>query len=76
MENIIRITAESEKEAVRKFGVWKREMETWELKVNIKKTKLMVMMGREPAVRLQRGRNFIWCLWQMSWSKLNMVSRL
>ena len=49
------ITAESEEEAVRKFGVWKREMETRGLKVNINKTKLMVM-GREPAVRPQRGR--------------------
>ena len=47
------ITAESEEEAVRKFGVWKREMETRGLKVNINKTKLMVM-GREPAVRPQR----------------------
>ena len=66
------ITAESEEEAVRKFGVWKREMETRRLKVNIKKTKLMVM-DREPAVRPQRGRypcgvcskgvgaNSIWC---------------
>ena len=43
------ITAESEKEAVRKFSVWKREMETRELKVNINKTKLLVM-GRKPAV--------------------------
>ena len=40
------ITAESEEEAVRKFGVWKREMETRGLKVNINKTKLMVI-GRE-----------------------------
>ena len=47
-DNLV-ITAESEKEAVRKFGVWKREMETLGLKVNINKTKLMVM-GREPAV--------------------------
>ena len=66
------ITAESEEEAVWKFGVWKREMETRGLKVNINKTKLMVM-GREPAVRPQRGRypsgvcdkgvraNSIWC---------------
>ena len=37
-------TAESEKEAVRKFGAWKREMET---KVNINKTKLMVMLGHK-----------------------------
>ena len=49
-------TAKSEEEAVRKFGVWKREMETRELKVNKNKTKLMVM-GREPAVRPQRGRD-------------------
>ena len=49
------ITTESEEEAVRKFGVWKREMETRGLNVNINKIKLMVM-GREPAVRPQRGR--------------------
>ena len=48
------ITAESEEEAVRKFGVWKREMETRRLKVNINKNKLMVM-GRDPAVRPQKG---------------------
>ena len=48
------ITAESEKEAVRKFGVWKRQMETNGLNENINKTKLMVM-GREPAVRIKRG---------------------
>ena len=53
--NDLVITAESEEEAVRKFGVWKREMETRGLKVNINKTKLMVM-GREPAVRPQRER--------------------
>ena len=44
------ITAESEEEAVWIFGVWKRETETRGLKVNINKTKLMVV-GREPAVR-------------------------
>ena len=49
------IIAESEEEAVRKFGVWKREIETRGLKVNINKTKLMVM-GREPFVKLQRRR--------------------
>ena len=67
------ITAESEEEAVRKFGVWKREMATRGLKVNINKTKLMVM-GRELAVRPQRGSypcgvcgkgvvraNSVWC---------------
>ena len=48
-------THESEGEAVRKFGVWKIEMETRGLKVNLNKTKLMVM-GREPAVRIQWGR--------------------
>ena len=37
------ITAKSEEEAVRKFSVWKREKETRGLKVNINKTKLMVM---------------------------------
>ena len=37
------ITAESEEEAVVKFGAWEREMETRGLKVNINKTKLMVM---------------------------------
>ena len=66
------IIAESEEEAVRKFGVWKREMETRGLKVNINKTKFMVM-SREPAVRPQRekypcgicskgvGSNSKWC---------------
>ena len=50
------ITTESEKKAVRKFGVWNlREMETRGLEVNINKTKLMVM-GREPAVRSQKAR--------------------
>ena len=44
------ITAESE-ETVRKFNEWKREMETMGLKVNINKTKLMVM-DRAPVVRL------------------------
>ena len=48
------ITAGSEEEAVKKFDVWKREMETRGLKVNINKNKLMVM-GREPAVRPLRG---------------------
>ena len=43
------ITAESEEEAVRNFGVWKREMETRGLKVNMNKTNLMVM-GREPVL--------------------------
>ena len=38
------ITAESEEEAVRKFGLkWQRDMETRGLKVNINETKLMVM---------------------------------
>ena len=66
------ITAESEEEAVRKFSIWKREMETRGLKVNMNKTKMMVV-GREPAVRPQRGRypcgvcgegvgaNSVWC---------------
>ena len=66
------ITAESEGEAVRKFVVWKREMETRGLKININKIKLTVM-GREPVVKPQRGRypcrvcgkgvgaNSIWC---------------
>ena len=49
------ITVESV-EVIRKFGVWKREMETRGLKVNINKAKLMVM-GREPAVRPERGRH-------------------
>ena len=49
------ITAESEEKAVREFGVWKREMETRGLQVNINKSKLM-LMGREPIVRPQRGR--------------------
>ena len=53
--NDLVLTAESEKKAVRKFGVWKREIETRRLKVNINKTKLIVM-GREPAVTPQRGR--------------------
>ena len=56
--NDLVITAESEEEAVRKFGVWIREMETRVLKVNLKKinkTELMVM-GRAPAVRQQRVR--------------------
>ena len=48
------ITAGSEEEAVKKFDVWKREMETRGLKVNINKNKLMVM-GRKPAVRPLRG---------------------
>ena len=46
-------TAKSEEEAVRMFVVWKREMETRGLKVNITKTKLM---STEPAVRPQWGR--------------------
>ena len=66
------ITAESEEEAVRKLHIWKREMETRGLKVNIDKTKMMVV-GREPMVRPQRGRypcgvcgegvgvNSVWC---------------
>ena len=49
------ITAESEEETVKKSGIWKRQMETRGLKVNINKTKLMVM-GREAAVRPQRRR--------------------
>ena len=38
-----------------KFGERKRELETRGLRVNINKTKLMVM-GREPAVRPLRRR--------------------
>ena len=34
------ITAKSEEESVRKFGVWKREMESRGLKVNINKTQV------------------------------------
>ena len=72
------ITAESEEEAARKFSVWKREMETRGLKVNINKTKLL-WIGREPAVRQQRGRypcgvcskevqaNSIWCQCSERW---------
>ena len=41
------ITTESEEEAVRKFGVRKRERETRGLKVNINKTKLMVKFEDE-----------------------------
>ena len=71
-DELVIITAESEVEAVRKFGVSKREMEIRELKVNLNKTKWMVM-GREPTVRPQRrrypcgvcskgvGANLIWC---------------
>ena len=67
------ITAESEEEVIKNFGMWRREIETrGRLKVNTNKTKLMVM-GREPAVRPERGRypcgvcgkgagtNSIWC---------------
>ena len=71
------ITAASEEEAVRNFFfVWKREMEIKGLKVNINKTKLMVM-AREPAVRPQsQGKVPMWGLQQRSRSKLNMVSKL
>ena len=48
------ISAESEEDTVRECGVWKRE-KTRGLKVNINTTMLM-LMGREPAVRPQRGR--------------------
>ena len=70
--NDLVVSAESEEEVVKNFGVWKNEMETRRLKVNINKTKFMVM-GREPAVRPQRerypcgvcskgvGANSIWC---------------
>ena len=61
------ITAESEEEAVRKSSVWEREMETRGSKVNINKTKLMVM-GTEKVP--------MWGLLQRSWSKLSMVSVL
>ena len=66
------ITSESEEETVRKFGVWKREMETWGLKVNISKTKLMV----ENLLLGHKGKVTMWGLRQGSWSKLNMVSML
>ena len=49
------ITAESKEEAVRRSGVWKKEMETRGLKININKTQLM-LMSRATAVRPQRGR--------------------
>ena len=72
------ITAESEEEAVRKFSLWKREMETRRLKVNMNKTKMMVV-GREPIVRPERGRypcgvcgegvgvNSVWCQGCVRW---------
>ena len=50
----IEITAESGDEAVREFREWKRDG-TRELKVNINKTKL-IMMGEGSAVRPQKGR--------------------
>ena len=76
--NGIVITAESEEEAVRKSSVWEREMETRGLKVNINKTKLMVM-DRKPVVRQQTGSypygvcdkevgaNSIWCQCSKRW---------
>ena len=66
------ITAESEKQVVRRFNEWKRELETRGLKVNMDNTKVMVV-GREPALKPQRGRypcgicgegvgvNSVWC---------------
>ena len=62
-------------DVLNKFGVWKSEMETRGLKVNINKTMLMVM-GREPAVRPQRGRYPCGVCGKRSWSKLNLVSIL
>ena len=60
------ITAESKQEAVRKFGVWKREMETRGLKININKTKLMVK-NREPTVlKAKKGKVPMWGFRQRS----------
>ena len=71
VDNLV-ITAESEEKVIRKFGVWKREMETRGLKVGIIKTKLMVT-GREPAVRPQRGNYPFGVLRQRSSSKVSVV---
>ena len=49
------IIAELEEQVVRRFNEWKRELETRGVKVNMDKTK-MIIVGREPAVRPQRGR--------------------
>ena len=66
------ITADSEEQVVRRFNEWKSKLETRGLKVNMDKTKIIVV-GREPAVRPQRGRypcgvcgervgvNSVWC---------------
>ena len=54
--------------------VWKRDGNYRGLKVNINKTKLMVM-GKEPAVRPQRESTHVG-LRQRSWSKLNTALML
>ena len=49
------ITAESKEAAVRRFNIWKREMEKRGMRVNMEKTKVMVT-GRRPTRRREEGR--------------------
>ncbi len=66
------LMAETEEEVMDRFSAWKRRMERRGMKVNMEKTKMMVL-GRKPAVPLERGRfpcaccgrgvgaNSVWC---------------
>jgi len=49
------LMAEVEEEVVERFSAWKRGMEKRGLKVNMEKTKMMVLR-RKSAVPLERGR--------------------
>ena len=72
------LMAETEEEVVEKFRAWKRGMEKRGLKVNMEKTKMMVL-GRKPAVTPESGRypcgccgrgvgaNSVWCAGCNKW---------
>ena len=72
------LTAETEEGVVEKFRAWKEEMETRGLKVNMDKTKMMVL-GGQAGRRLETGRypcgccgrgvgvNSIWCAGCSRW---------
>ncbi len=49
------LTAESEEEVIHMFNRWKEEMEQGELKINMEKTKLMVI-GNKARDRIHSGR--------------------
>jgi len=66
------LMAETEGEVVERLSAWKRGMETRGLKVNMEKTKMMVL-GKKPAAPPRKRKVLVWMLWQRGGTKLSSV---